>query len=301
MRNGAELCDPTDTTRNGWGTATPGCNTSCQPVNIYIPPPACVSATATRTTAVNTLPASYSVACNISNPVSPVTIDCGNGQTVNAANGVCTYATAGSYTVQCVSDDFSPSRIQNCNTPVNPTGTPTPSTFDLSLKKYIDTVDAVGDAQTAPGIAKNTGNAFTYIIRVKNEGLASTSNTTTVTDTFPLGVNPNGNISAPGWSCNGAPVASTITCSRSDSLPFGQTYPNISVPVVVTATTGTVTNIGTVSNPDENPANNYGNNNSDPAVFSVTPPVSTGFDLSIRKYFNFSDDANFAPGISVNN
>ena len=104
---------------------------------------------------------------------------------------------------------------------------------------------------------------------------------------FPEGVNPNGNISAPGWSCDGAPVVSTITCTRSDVLASGQNYPDISVPVVVTATTGSVTNTATVSNPDENPANNYGNNNTDPAVFSVGP--TTGFDLSIKKYVGDND------------
>lgn len=77
-------------------------------------------------------------------------------------------------------------------------------------------------------------------------------------------------------------MASTITCTRSDVLAAGQVYPDIVVPVVVTATTGSVTNTATVSNPSEDPTNNYGNNNTDPAVFSVN--LTTGFDLSVKKY-----------------
>ena len=96
-----------------------------------------------------------------------VSISCGNGTLATVGSSrTCNYSVPGTYSVSCTVNGTITSPACTTNVTVNP---PTTSTFDLSLKKYIDTIDAVGDAQTAPGISKNTGNAFRYIIRVKNE------------------------------------------------------------------------------------------------------------------------------------
>jgi uncharacterized repeat protein (TIGR01451 family) len=169
--------------------------------------------------------------------------------------------------------------------------TPPVPVFDLRLKKYINS----DDAQPNAPVAVTSGNTFNYIIRVTNDGPANVSGVTTVTDTLPAGIAPNGTISASGWSCTGM---TSISCTRSDTIASGVSFPEIVVPVIVTATTGTITNIATVTNPAENPNNpNRTVDNTDPAVITLTPPVSTAFDLSIKKYVDYRYDAQ--PGFAV--
>jgi hypothetical protein len=70
----------------------------------------------------------------------------------------------------------------------------------------------------------------------------------------------------------------------------GAYFTDIILPVRVTATTGTIRNDATVSNPSENPNNpNRAVDNTDPAVIVVTPPAP--FDLSIKKYIDYQHDA----------
>ena len=57
-----------------------------------------------------------------------------------------------------------------------------PIGFDLSLKKYIDTLDA----QPGSAVSLSNGSAFNYVIRVKNEGPQTTTGVTTVRDILPI-------------------------------------------------------------------------------------------------------------------
>ena len=119
--------------------------------------------------------------------------------------------------------------------------------FDLSLKKYIGT----NDAQTAAlGVSTTTNAPLNYIIRVTNSGPVSSSGTTTVQDILPVGVAIDGTASGSSWSCSISGV--TIKCTSSLVVASGSSYPDITVPFRVTATTGqTVTNIAAVDNPLE--------------------------------------------------
>jgi uncharacterized repeat protein (TIGR01451 family) len=68
-----------------------------------------------------------------------------------------------------------------------------------------------------------------YTVTVSNAaGAASTSGTVTVTETVPAGLTP-ASMSGTGWSC------SSLTCTRSDSLGGGSSYPAIAVTVNVAA------------------------------------------------------------------
>ena len=62
------------------------------------------------------------------------------------------------YTWSCVSG----AQTVGCNANY----TPAPMNFAVSVKKYVDTVDAQ-DAATA--VVKNVGDTFNYIIRARNE------------------------------------------------------------------------------------------------------------------------------------
>jgi uncharacterized repeat protein (TIGR01451 family) len=72
----------------------------------------------------------------------------------------------------------------------------------------------------------------TYTITATNSGPAATSGTLIVTDAVPSGLTPTGpNGAVDGWSCtiNGQ----TLTCTRSDVLASGGSYPAITLTVNV--------------------------------------------------------------------
>ncbi len=156
--------------------------------------------------------------------------------------------------------------------------------FDLSLKKYVGVPSATSDAQTtgtAVGVSAST--AFVYTLRITNNGTAAISGVTTVTDPGPAtGVNFTGIPTGAGWSCT--LVGRAISCTRSDSVASGVSFPDISIPATTTSTTGTFLNTASVANPNENPTNNFGNNNTDPANVSVGLITADVFDLSLKKY-----------------
>jgi uncharacterized repeat protein (TIGR01451 family) len=170
-----------------------------------------------------------------------------------------------------------------------------PTGFDLSLKKYIGTgsVDAqpgvavsvstgAPDAQPGSPLSVNTGDRISYLISVTNSGPQASSGVTTVQDILPVGVTASGSATGVGWSCAYSGV--TLTCTSSQVVGSGASYPLITVPVIVTATAGqSVTNIAAVDNPNEtNRCNTDGSmpvgagascnkdpNNSDPAVITI--------------------------------
>jgi uncharacterized repeat protein (TIGR01451 family) len=110
----------------------------------------------------------------------------------------------------------------------------------------------------------------TYTITVSNVGFGPTVGTVTVTDTLPNVQNtlvPTA-LAGTGWTCN----LGTLTCTRSDALAAGASYPAITltvdVPINIQAN---FTNTATVSGGgDVNPSNN-----------TATDPTHTGPPLSI--------------------
>jgi uncharacterized repeat protein (TIGR01451 family) len=87
----------------------------------------------------------------------------------------------------------------------------------------------------------DSGKIYTIIAR--NAGGAPTSGAITVTDAMPAGLTATA-ISGSGWSC----TLGTLTCTRSDVLAGGTSYPAITVTVNVAANAaGALTNTATVS------------------------------------------------------
>ena len=103
---------------------------------------------------------------------------------------------------------------------------------------------------------------------------ANTSGTVTVTDTLPSGLSATA-ISGTGWSC----TLSSLTCTRTDALASGSSYPAITVTVQVSGTApSSVTNTATVSGGgDTTPGNNTA---SDPTT------ISNLTNAGINKVFN---------------
>ncbi len=104
----------------------------------------------------------------------------------------------------------------------------------------------------------------TYSITVTNSGSAATSGSISVTDSLPAGLTATA-ISGMGWNCN----FSNLTCTRSDALAAGVSFPAITLTVNVASNApASVTNFAQVSGGGET---NTGNNQAaDPTTINST-------------------------------
>ncbi len=128
---------------------------------------------------------------------------------------------------------------------------------------FFDTSPQVTDTVAAPSLSlakSHTGSfvggqATTFALAVSNVGnFATDGSTVTVSDPFPPGsftalANANGT----GWGCSIAGL--TLTCTRSDVLAAGASYPTIFVDATVQdPAPATVSNTATVSGGGSLPA-----------------------------------------------
>jgi uncharacterized repeat protein (TIGR01451 family) len=90
------------------------------------------------------------------------------------------------------------------------------------------------------------GQTGTYTITVDNKaGKAQTSGGVNVSDSLPFGLTATA-VSGAGWNCS-TPPTTFVSCSRSDSLAAGGTYPSISMTVNVNGGGPSVTNFANVN------------------------------------------------------
>ncbi|MBV9670678.1 MAG: hypothetical protein JOZ43_06955 [Acidobacteriales bacterium] len=144
------------------------------------------------------------------------------------------------------------------------------------------TINAAGGTPDLT-IAKSHSGNFTqgqngaqYTITVSNVGTAATSGTVNVTDALPAGLTATA-FSGTGWSnCTLSP----LSCSRSDALAKGASYPPLTLTVSVAANApASVTNSATVSGGGEtNTSNDTAN---DPTTINGSGGGTP--DLSITK------------------
>ena len=98
------------------------------------------------------------------------------------------------------------------------------------------------------------GSAGSYALTVSNVGGAATSGTTTVTDALPAGLTPTA-ASGTGWTCTVA--APNVTCTSTDAVASGASFPAITLTVTVAQSAGaSLTNSATVSGGGEINASN---------------------------------------------
>ncbi|UKO97279.1 DUF11 domain-containing protein [Nostoc sp. UHCC 0870] len=124
------------------------------------------------------------------------------------------------------------------------------------------------------------GGTGTYVITVPNSGGDATNGTqVTVTDTLPTGIIPTA-ASGTGWNC--IISGQTVTCTRSDVLAAGSSYPNISINVSIDAdiTATTVTNTATVSGGGDG---DNTNNTSPPDVANIISSSSTSNLILVKR------------------
>jgi uncharacterized repeat protein (TIGR01451 family) len=99
------------------------------------------------------------------------------------------------------------------------------------------TIDKVADltiTKTHVGNFTQGQTGATYTLTAKNSGTLATVGTVSVTDTLPAGLTATA-ISGNGWTC----TLATLTCTRSDALAIGASYP------VITLTVNVATNAAT--------------------------------------------------------
>ncbi len=122
------------------------------------------------------------------------------------------------------------------------------------------------------GSPLSQGQGFaSYFMSIRNIGTLPSTGLVTVVDTLPSGLTAT-TINGSGWSC----TLATLTCTRSDPLAGGASYPGINLFVSVDHDAPTsVMNSATVSGGGEiNTANDTASN---------TSPVTQRADLSIAK------------------
>jgi uncharacterized protein (TIGR03437 family) len=147
-------------------------------------------------------------------------------------------------------------------------------------------------------IAKShTGNFMhgqtgaTYTLTVSNAGQGPTVGAVSVVEALPTGLTATA-IAGPGWACN----LSTLTCTRSDVLPPGASFPAITVTVNVSNTApASVVNIATVSGGGE--TNTTNDSASDLTTIAPAAPASITAISGTPQ--TIIDSASFAPLVAV--
>ena len=108
-----------------------------------------------------------------------------------------------------------------------------------------------------------------------NSGTPSTLGVVTLSDTVPTGLTPTG-ASGAGWTCNVA--GATVTCTRSDALAPGASYPVVTITVsVATNAPASLANTATISGGgDVNTANNTATD-----VTTIMPVASQTVNIAV--------------------
>ena len=125
-----------------------------------------------------------------------------------------------------------------------------------------------------------------YTLTVANIGTAATFGLVTVVDTLPFGLTATA-ISGSGWSC----LLATLTCTRSDVLAAGASYPAITIAVSVdVGAPDTLLNTVVVSGGgDDTPGNNTDDDpvtviNGGPVAPLIPVPVDSRFALLLLAF-----------------
>ncbi len=129
-----------------------------------------------------------------------------------------------------------------------------------------------------------------FTVTVTNSGTPSTIGVVTLTDTVPTGLTPTA-ASGTGWTC--AVTGATVTCTRSDALAPGASYPPVTITVNVAANApASVANTATISGGgDVNTANNTATD-----VATILPAASQVADLAVTKT---DGQTSYAPGTAI--
>src|SRR6185436_5961464 len=150
----------------------------------------------------------------------------------------------------------------------NPTTINPPPPADLTLTK------------THVGNFTQGQTGATYTLTASNGGTGATIGAVTVVDTLPASLTATA-MSGTGWSC----TVATATCTRSDALAVGASYPAITLTLDVSSNApSSVTNTAVVSGGGEtNTANDSASNPT-----TINPPLTPDLTLTKTHVGNFT-------------
>jgi uncharacterized repeat protein (TIGR01451 family) len=199
-----------------------------------------INATSGTVTLTDTLPAGLAA-----------TTMSGTGWTCNVATLTCTNSTAvaGGSSFSAVTLTVNVA----CSAPASVTNSATASGGGASgTATATDPTTIVSGSLCAPvlAITKSHAGNFTqgqtgaqYTLSVSNTGAGSTSGTTTLSDTLPVGLTASA-MSGTGWTCNVA----TLTCTSTSAIAAGSSFPAVTLTVNVACNAAAaVVNSATVS------------------------------------------------------
>jgi uncharacterized repeat protein (TIGR01451 family) len=113
------------------------------------------------------------------------------------------------------------------------------------------------------------GSTGSYSLTVSNIGPVASSGLVTVSDTLPAGLAPSA-AAGTGWTCGIA--GQSVTCTRSDSLAAGSSYPMVAITVsVAQAAISPLTNTATVAGGNE--VNTANDSATDPTIVTSVADV----------------------------
>ncbi|HEX6634468.1 MAG TPA: IPTL-CTERM sorting domain-containing protein, partial [Usitatibacter sp.] len=166
--------------------------------------------------------------------------------------------------------------VTNTATVAVPAGSADP---DATNNQASDTDTVIAPPEPDLAVAKSHAGNFaqgesgaTYTLTVSNAGTASTAGSVTLVDALPGGLAATA-ISGTGWTC----TLAALTCTRSDALAAGASYPAVTLTVDVDAAApASVTNTATVSGGGE--SNLANDTASDPTTIDavVVPQADVG-------------------------
>jgi len=179
------------------------------------------------------------------------------------------------YTASCSISAAASGSLTNTATVATPAGVTDPTPGNNSATDS-DTLTAQADlaiTKTHTGNFAQGQTGATYTLTVSNVGGSPTSGMVTVTDTLPAGLTATA-IGGTGWSC----VLGTLTCTRSDALAAGSSYPAITLTVnVANNAAASLTNTATVSGGGET---NTSNDTASDATTIATTTYTVGGNVS---------------------
>ena len=179
------------------------------------------------------------------------------------------------YTASCSISASASGSLTNTATVAAPAGVTDPTPGNNSATDN-DTLTAQADlaiTKTHTGNFAQGQTGATYTLTVSNVGGSPTSGMVTVTDTLPAGLTATA-IGGTGWSC----VLGTLTCTRSDALAAGSSYPAITLTVnVANNAAASLTNTATVSGGGET---NTSNDTASDATTIATTTYTVGGNVS---------------------
>lgn len=217
--------------------------------------------------------------------------------------------------------------------------TPGVGTPNLIIKKYVKTLNAAGDTQTAP-VSVALGEAFNYYYQLQNIGSVAATGVV-VKDTLPAYLtfsgaitvkNPAGADVTSDWGCtqgsqifSGETIARiTLVCTKLSPLPANSGLYTFSVPVVLAINAPVNINMQNVAYVcADNIVGNPTGPNGEVICGNLNPPpppppaqcdqtnpnsqkdqacivvTGSGFDLSLKKYIGTNDAQTLATGVST--